>query len=336
MADKIYEIAILGRVSWNFHSLNNEGTVGNVTEPRTIVLPDGSKTDGVSGEMLKHIHAYYLWQLISNKTNFLCQICRELNPEKANANPEVRGAGDPTQAVATALKCYLCDLHGFLVERPTVSRSSVIEFGWAVGLPQIYRDTHVHIRYSPQQAFLAIEEEREPGEWGKESCSQKGCETSPEESKLYKVKNKWYCEEHLPTRAVQMVYHRPTRSGVYGIVSVFQPWRIGFNDVSCQYVQGINRADRYKLALEAYIALFLRTEGAMTTTRLPHTQGFEGVVVYTTQNFPVPVLSPLKETYIDEIKDITGRVNAIAEEFNSLDKFVEIIKGLEGKEPWSG
>jgi hypothetical protein len=49
----VFEIAILARVKWNLHSLNNEGTIGNVTEPRTIALWDGTKTDGVSGEMMK-------------------------------------------------------------------------------------------------------------------------------------------------------------------------------------------------------------------------------------------------------------------------------------------
>ena len=59
----IYEIAILGRIIWDLHSLNNEGTVGNVTEPRTLILADGRQTDGISGEMLKHIHAEYIWAL---------------------------------------------------------------------------------------------------------------------------------------------------------------------------------------------------------------------------------------------------------------------------------
>jgi CRISPR-associated protein Cst2 len=53
--EKIYEIAILGRVTWNLHSLNNEGTVGNVTEPRNIRIIDPKTgdpvtTDGISGE----------------------------------------------------------------------------------------------------------------------------------------------------------------------------------------------------------------------------------------------------------------------------------------------
>ncbi|MBO9327173.1 MAG: hypothetical protein J7463_17985, partial [Roseiflexus sp.] len=52
----VFEVAILARVTWDLHSLNNEGTIGNVTEPRTIVLWNGARTDGISGEMMKHIH----------------------------------------------------------------------------------------------------------------------------------------------------------------------------------------------------------------------------------------------------------------------------------------
>jgi len=341
--NNVYEIAIMGRITWNLHSLSNEGTVGNVTEPRTLILADGTKTDGVSGEMLKHIHANYLWQLISDKSKDLCSPCQEFNPEKADANPTVRSAKKPEDAIKEALKCSLCDLHGFLVQKPTVSRESAIEFGWAVGLPQVRKETHTHIRYSPRQAFMSIEDEREPNKWGDDKCSKRDCKTLPDQSKLYLVKGKWYCEEHLPIRAAQMVYHRPTRSGIYAIVSVFQPWRIGLNDVDLKLVKDVNRDDRYKLALEAYIAMFLRIEGAMTTTRLPHTEKFEGAVVYTRTNFPVPVISPLKEDYIQQIKGIeqksegiAKRIGAQVEKFDSLEKFVAIMKKLEDMKPWSG
>jgi CRISPR-associated protein Cst2 len=59
--DRVFEIAIVGRATWNLHSLNNEGTIGNVTEPRTVTLWNGDKVDGVSGEMMKHIHAFWTW-----------------------------------------------------------------------------------------------------------------------------------------------------------------------------------------------------------------------------------------------------------------------------------
>ena len=89
MSEKVYEIGIVGRIRIDAHSLNNEGTVGNVTEPRTIVLADGRKTDGISGEMLKHIHTEAFWQLAKERSISLCPACQILRPEKANKNPNV-------------------------------------------------------------------------------------------------------------------------------------------------------------------------------------------------------------------------------------------------------
>jgi len=61
--NNVYEVSIMSRVMWDLHSLNNEGSVGNVTEPRTVILANGAKTDGISGEMLKHIHVEKMWEL---------------------------------------------------------------------------------------------------------------------------------------------------------------------------------------------------------------------------------------------------------------------------------
>jgi CRISPR-associated protein Cst2 len=90
-----------------------------------------------------------------------------------------------------------------------------------------------------------------------------------------------------------MVYHRPTRSGRYAIVSVFQPWRIGLNNVTMDYIKNIDREKRYRLVLKAYQSMFTKTEGAMTSTRLPHTTNFSGIIVVAKNNIPAPVISPL-------------------------------------------
>jgi len=328
--NRVYEIAILGKVTWDLHSLSNEGTVGNVTEPRTVVLADGTKTDGVSGEMLKHVHAVKMWELESNK-NKLCEACSQLKPERADGVKVVRKQSKPEDAVKEAINCILCDIHGFLVQKPTVSRSSLVEFGWAVGVPnKMQRDIHVHARHSVHEAYLPIDEERNTGDWGGNTCSDSACTTAESDSKLYRIKRKWYCEEHLPVRTPQMVYHRPTRSGTYAIISLFQPWRIGLNNVSLDYQMDENeRQYRYQLALKAYQAMFMRTDGAMTTTRLPHTQSFEGAIVVSRVNFPAPVISPLKEDYINELeKIVSGSDGVEVRKFNSISEFVDEINIL--------
>ena len=169
----------------------------------------------------------------------------------------------------------------------------------------------------------------------------KGCDTKEEESKLYKIKGKWYCETHREEARLtgQMVYHRPTRSGVYAIISVFQPWRIGLNNVDFNYDvdDDTQRKSRYQLALKAYQAMFLRTEGAMTTTRLPHIENFEGLIVVSKVNYPAPVISPLKDDYrqqIESIKTSIGDKNIEVKNFKSLAEYVQKIKELMDDDPY--
>jgi CRISPR-associated protein Cst2 len=291
----VYEIAILGRIRIDAHSLNNEGAVGNVTEPRTVVLADGRKTDGISGEMLKHIHAEAVWQLAKKRKLSLCTSCEKLDPMKADGNYEVRKLKKVDEALNKALECTICDLHGFLVQKPTLSRKSTIEFGWALALPEeFHREIHVHSRVAPG-------EKRE----------KKGEEEA----------------------TVQMLYNRPTRSGIYALVSVFQPWRIGLNEIDYRYkINNTLRKERYKLVLDAYKAMMVRIEGAMTTTRLPHAGAYEGLLVRSDDAFPVPVLSPLVQNYINQLESIARRIGCKTEKFSSLDDLLNKLDDMKNEE----
>jgi CRISPR-associated protein Cst2 len=327
----VYEITIIGRAVWNLHSLSNEGTVGNVTEPRTLTLANKRKTDGISGEILKHMHAEALWALENDKSKF-CGACKELRPERANACKEVTTQKTANDAMKTALKCELCDVHGFLVERPQLARDSLVQFGWAVALPEFGRDIHTHARH----AVVPIEEQerKEKGNWGNNKCSVRDCESSSDEKDLLKIKGKWYCEDHVPT--AQMLYYRPTRSGNYAVISLFQPWRLGLNDLTMRYEPSVDRKERYKQVLKAYQVVFLRPEGAMTATRLPHIEDFHGMIVLSKANYPVPILSPLKDNYQEEMRAIRDTINktetvtALIEllEFNTIKEFAEKIQYL--------
>jgi CRISPR-associated protein Cst2 len=305
MSAPVFEIAILGRAVWNLHSLNNEGTVGNVSEPRTVILWDGTKSDGVSGEMLKHIHAQNVWLLAEDKSIF-CEPCQTFQPQKADINPVVTtaigkaGKGRKAEAVLeAALKdCALCDLHGFLRTDQAVPRASTVEFGWAVAIRDGYhREIHLHARHAVEGRAEAQEQEGQV--------------------------------------SAQMVYHRPTRSGKYAFVSVFQPWRIGLNEVNYQYVGGVDRTARYKLGLEAYKASFARTDGAMTSTRLPHVEDLEGIVLVSPRNFPVPVTSPLKERYKEDAERIKKATEGLElETFESLSDLYAILQPLANRSPY--
>lgn len=302
----IFEIGIMGRVTWNLHSLNNEGTVGNVTEPRTVVLANGEKTDGISGEMLKHIHAYNVWLLQEDKSYF-CGACQKFHPQRADMNPLIQGKDKPEKAMNTAIStCILCDLHGFLIQRPAVARPSTVEFGWMLGLSEkTHRDIHIHARHSMAGRSREEAEGKQPGE----------------ESAEKQV-------------TAQMIYHRPTRSGVYAFISVFQPWRIGLNEIDYTYaIEDDKRKNRYQLAMDAYKATFMRTDGAMTSTRLPHVEAIEGVVVTSEMNFPVPIISPLKDGFVEEMESLVKKQKGLLhQKFVNLSEFFDIINGLAEKE----
>jgi len=296
MTNMVYEIGILGRMRMDAHSLNNEGTVGNVTEPRTVILADGTKTDGISGEMLKHIHVESLWQLAKVANINLCEACKIMSPMKADGNSQVTSKKKALDAVKEALNCVVCDTHGFLVQEPTVNRKSTVEFGWALGIPEkFYRDIHVHTR-------VALGEKKR----------EKGKEAEVSE---------------------QMIYNRPTRSGVYAMVSVFQPWRVGLNEVNYNYeLDNKNRKERYELVLDSYKSMMMRLEGAMTTTRLPHFGAFEGVIVTSQKGVPVPIVSPLIEGYKDQVKKISKGANI--KEFGSLSEFLVTMDTLKELVPY--
>jgi CRISPR-associated protein Cst2 len=135
----------------------------------------------------------------------------------------------------------------------------------------------------------------------------------------------------------QMLFSRPTRSGTYAIATVLQPWRIGLNTVDYTYPKPDQRAERYKLALRAYRAMFLRMDGAMTSTRLPHLEKFEGAVVVTSTNEVAPVFSPLEDDYLSKLNRLKGIDKNLADvhPFNDVVEFVEKLKGLESHTPYA-
>ncbi len=307
-SDSVFEISFMMRVVWDLHSLNNEGTVGNVTEPRTVVLADGRKTDGVSGEMLKHIHTFNVWLTEQDKTRF-CPGCQRLQPQKADL-PEYRakfkGKGNIEAMSAAIANCVLCDLHGFLMQAPAIARRSVVEFGWAIGIPDHWhRDTHVHARHAVGERMQR--EERQQARAERRSQDE---------------------DEEV---AAQMVYHRPTRSGVYALVSLFQPWRIGLNDIDYQYAvtEENSRLARYRLALEAYKNMLQRADGAMTSTRLPHLEAVEGVIAVSHRNGPAPVISPLRDDYVSQLQSLANSTGALSlHSFNSVAQACQILDKL--------
>ncbi|MBI1880822.1 MAG: DevR family CRISPR-associated autoregulator [Chloroflexi bacterium] len=312
MTTQVYSLSICGRATLNLHSLNNEGGEGNQIQTRMvdIVGSDGRlyNVNAISGDMFKHIQAEHLYHTGRGQLP-LCKACQQFDANRISADPDFReflkGKTKPTQVeVLNRLiqTCAMDDLEGNLITEGGFStpRKSVVEFGWVVGVPEVTRsDQYFHVKYVPDRREKPTDKEEREGNLG------------------------------------QSIFHRPASSGVYAAIAHAEIVRIGYNDISQNYVlDTIARQARYKALLESLIYTFVEPNGAMRNTQLPHMVNFEGVVSYTTAILPAPTVSPLNENYREDIEGVSEALGKLHPEaitvkrFNSLAEYAGILQEL--------
>ena len=98
----VYELSLNVLVSWQAHSLSNEGADGsNKVMPRSQMLADGSVTDACSGSIAKHYHAVLLAEYLGipddERTAFVrfarsaSDTVQRILPENDNDTPGISG-----------------------------------------------------------------------------------------------------------------------------------------------------------------------------------------------------------------------------------------------------
>lgn len=312
----VYSLAISARATIDLHSLNNEGGEGNQIQTRmvNIIGQDGRlhNVNAISGDMWKHIQAEHLHRIITGRGGIpLCAGCKEFNANRINADPDYIKATEKlsdVDALDEMLKrCGMDDMEGNLVTagKRSLARKSVSEFGWVVGVPQsVTTDSFFHVKYVNERS----QEQR----------------TSDREATVASGSN-----------LGQSIFHRPTSSGLYALVNVLEPARIGFNDINQQYpITEEQRQLRYEALLESLLYTYINPRGAMRSTQNPHLVGMEGVMAWSASATPAPTVSPLKDTYREEVENITkaletlrpGAVQTAA--FDNLAQFTELMTWL--------
>lgn len=185
----------------------------------------------------------------------------------------------PVQVVTRLLSCTLDDLEGNLVTEGNLSvpRKSVIEFGWATGIPELVTtDQYFHVKYDPDRREIPTEKDERSGNLG------------------------------------QAIFHRPANSGQYAIVCNVEAHRIGYNDISQEYViDAAERRARLAALLESLLYTFVAPAGAMRNTQNPHIVDVQGVISYSTGAAPAPLVSPLKQSFAQQTEEIAGALNRI-------------------------
>lgn len=310
MSDRqtIYSLSICGRAVLNMHSLNNEGGEGNQIATRMVNVVYRDRANGeyklaavnaVSGDMFKHIQVEHLYLLARSKGLSLCAGCRKFSASRIldDANFMANLRSRDSQVVAELLEyCALDDLEGTLIARGarSVPRKSVVEFGWVIGVPE----------YTTTESYFHVRYAAERG-------------------------------ERVEELQQQAIFHRPASSGVYAIIANLEVARIGFNDISQRYaIDEDERYKRYQALIESILYTFVQPNGAMRGTQNPHIVEFQGVVSATNQVVPAPGLSPLDDSYREQVEQVAAALNSLkpravsVHRFDSMGQYAELMKEL--------
>ena len=307
----IFNLSIAAKATLNLHSLNNEGGEGNQTQTRivNIVGHDGRlhSVNAISGDMLKHIQAEHLYRISKERGLPLCAACQLFDANRMSGDPEFddwvkKEKPTPVQVVDRLLTCTLDDVEGNLITAGNLSvpRKSVVEFGWAVGIPEIVAtDQYFHVKYDPDRREI-------PAERGERAAN-----------------------------LGQAIFHRPANSGQYAVVCNIEAHRIGYNDISQKIVlDGDARQARLAALLESLLYSFVQPTGAMRNTQNPHIVDVTGTLAYSTGAAPAPMVSPLNPDFIGQTRDISASLNRIhdgrvhVEEYESLSGLADLMQGL--------
>lgn len=318
----IASISISGEITLNLHSLNNEGGEGNqiITRQVTIVDKEGEThtVNAISGDMFKHIHAVHLAQIAKEQQLPLSKYAEALNPNRISGeelgryakNNIAKANGTAADVIDAMIDiCTVCDTHGILItdkigenkNSSNTPRKSTVEFGWTVGIPnKTNTESYLHTKLVTNAGST----------------------------------------ETTGSNEGQNIFHRPANHGVYAFVCSIDVYRIGFNDISRKYPDGVDRTARYKALLQSLLSSFINPKGAMTSTQKPHITDFKGVVAISSKLTPAPTISAINEGYQTEITKIADSLNKIESDMIELKKFdglgnlSEIIADLMTYEPY--
>lgn len=317
----IYSLSLSAQLTLDMHSLNNEGGEGNQIQTRMVNIVDGNgrlqNVNAISGDMIKHILAEHLHRIATANGLPLCAGCRTLNANRISAD-EAYMADIATKSDAEALSqmlqtCAIDDMLGNLITAGSKSlpRKSVVEFGWVVGLPESTRsDSYFHVKYANDR-----------------SDAKRKADSS---------------EEARGANLGQAIFHRPANSGVYALVATLEAARIGFNDITHEYVISEDkRQARFNALCEALLYTLIEPAGAMRGTQAPHIVDVTGVVTVSRNVIPAPTLSPLKDGYGDQLTALCETLNSIrpealsAHNFGSLAEYAQQMSALMREQPFT-
>ena len=271
----VNSLSVAARATLNVHSLNNEGGEGNQIQTRMVNVVDGNgamhTVNAISGDMMRHVVAEHLLRVALSHNLPLSEGARRFDATRINADTaamaEIKRLGNDPAALDYLLShCAVTDLLGTLITEGNRSlpRKSVLEFGWAIGIPDRVRsESYFHVKYSADRGSAQRKQDADDAE---SAGANRG----------------------------QAIFHRPASSGVYAIVCHLELARIGYNDLTQRYAVALEgRLSRAKALIDAVLYSFLELNGAIRAAQMPHLTALQGVISTSSGVVPAPLISPL-------------------------------------------
>ncbi len=260
----------------NMHDLNNE-RAEEIRRVPIIYRRKDSKWEifeeavAISGLMVKRWHFANMVEL-GDKNNF-CRLCRNL---EAIRIPSEKGRTARSE-IAIIEECAGEDIHGFLRADPMLRRESLIKFSWM--LPLLNED--IVETFGLPTPFRVVQHTRNIREITDKAAERMN--VSKEEL------SRW-----------QMPYPRSYAAGLYGFVSLLDLEHVGYSFTDQSTIKDpLKRANRRRIAIQAYIPLITGACGASLARALPVADLLEIITVFSNRPIPAPI-HPLYPEYVEE------------------------------------
>lgn len=304
----VYSVSISGVLSWQLHALNNEGNEGNQSLTRRYYIiqkgmDEPEYVNGISGDMLKHIQAEHLHRLSLEMNLPLSEGGKRFNPDRIGYDL------DKELQIFTDKTADLSAKTAQVLQRCAIS---------------------------DLEGFMVTEKKGQTLK--RESVIEFGAIVGL--PTLVKTQSYFHAKYGVDNPTP---YNVQVSSGLYATVAHLEAFRIGYNPHSFDYaIAPTERKQRLDALLKSVLYTYLQPNGAKRNTHLPHPDLFAGVITVSTRRCPAPMVSPLEESYNDQIESLAHTLNSLngagtihCFPFETMAEFAQQIQILiEQAQPW--
>lgn len=335
---KVKNLTLVGRLSINLASLNNEGTEGNATQPRTATIVDDGElytVPVISGDMLKYWHVKHLCAIAQDRNLPLSENNARKNPNpnrlkaelanhewvvdkipdseewKGKLNSDQKDFLEQQLYKLVASSCAVTDAHGLLITEVAPSKGDGENiFNGSVAVARTSRIqtgfmTGIPRKNATGHYFHAKYVSKRTGIKSRESTSGEG----------------------------QNIFTRPATSADFALVVNIDLAGLGFNDAANRYeISEEQQQKRKKAVLDAMSYTLMNQPGANSSQQFPHIMGFEGAIVTSSNLSPAPSSSPIKDNYLETLESLVSNINSMngdeSAEFHTINSIDDAVSFL--------